>query len=205
MYRARNKFPELKKSFLNPKFNEQIKEFEKALETLLQEYDTADWENRFVVGGVLEILFCALLNSMGFNAKLVKGKRYDLIIDEISFSLKSNFIGSGDIRLINILGNKKAYWKEPTIFFISNIGICYGDYKLGLKTKSTKDALTINIKEIKNLIKKDEKWHIPFSVIRKPKKPKNQRKTASYDVAKSILESIESKYLINFIPKSSPK
>ncbi|MGC8843893.1 MAG: hypothetical protein ACP5QS_08130 [bacterium] len=48
-------------------------EFEKAIEKLLNEYDTADWENRFVVGGAMEVLFCALVNSLGFSSKWLAG------------------------------------------------------------------------------------------------------------------------------------
>ncbi len=196
---ARKKFKKIKGAFSNSEFKDQIKEFKEALEILIQRYNTSNWENRFVVGGALEILFCALLNSMGFKAKWLKEARYDLGIDGIKFSLKSNFVSSGDIRLVNILGNEKVSWKEPTIFFISELGICYADPFMKLKTRHTNDALVINVGEIENLIKKKPDLCIIFPI---PKKGKNSQeiKTASYDVAKSILENIRSKYLINYLP-----
>jgi len=67
--RARNIFKNIKKSLEIEEYKENISEFQKALEKLVYEYDTADWENRFIVGGALEVLFCALLNSMGFKCK----------------------------------------------------------------------------------------------------------------------------------------
>lgn len=197
---TRKKFQEIKKKIEDPDSREKTKEFERALEKLLFEYDTANWENRFVVGGALEVLFCALLNSLGFKTEWLKEARYDINIDGLSFSLKSSFTSSGDIRLINILGEEKAKWEEPTLFFISEFGICYADPKMNLKTKHTSDALTINVKEIKELIEKDQRWIIKITIPRKKSQPKII-KTASYDVAKSILEEINSKFLKNHLPK----
>ncbi len=198
--RAQLKFKEIKNKFTNSKYREQVKEFENALSKLISEYNTANWENRFVVGGALEILFCALLNSMGFKSKWLKKARYDIKVDGIPFSLKSNFISSGDIRLVNILGDERVSWEEPTIFFISGLGICYADPQMGLRTKHTSDALIINVKEIKSLSEKNAEWHIYINI---PEKPKNSQiiKTASYDVAESILKEIKSKYLIKYLPR----
>ncbi|MFN3301937.1 MAG: hypothetical protein ACK413_02865 [Patescibacteria group bacterium] len=197
---ARRKFEEIKNKLENSQFTEQIKEFEKSLEKLISEYNTANRENRFVVGGALEVLFCALLNSVGFKAEWIKEVRYDIKIDNIPFSLKSNFISLGDIRLINILGNEKVVWEEPSIFFVSELGVCYADPEMGLKTKHTSEALIINVQEIKSLVNQNSKWHIKISI---PRKPRNSQtiKTASYDVAKSVLEEIGSKYLIKYLPE----
>lgn len=102
---------------------------------LAYDYDTANWENRFVVGGALEILFCALLNSIGYKCRWIKEARYDIEINGIKFSMKSNFTGTGDI-IVD--------WEEPTLFFISDVGICYADPEMGLETRHTHDALVIN-------------------------------------------------------------
>ncbi|MDI6591638.1 MAG: hypothetical protein QME61_01745 [Patescibacteria group bacterium] len=198
--KSRKKFQEIKGKLIDTRFKEQVEEFKKSLEKLILEYNTANWENRFTVGGALEILFCVLLNSIGFKAEWIKELRYDIKIDDIPFSLKGNFVSLGNIRLINILGEEIATWAEPTIFFISELGICYADPEMGLRTKHIKDALTINTREIKSLIEENEKWHIPISI---PRKQRNSQtiKTASYDVAKSVLEKIKSKYLIKYLPK----
>jgi len=196
---ARDIYMRIKEKAKSSEFRDQVAEFENALENLITEYDTADWENRFVVGGVLEILFCALLNSMGFKCQWLKEARYDIEINGVKFSIKSNFTGSGDIRLINILGNKEAEWKEPTLFFISNFGICYVDPAMGLSTKQTNDALVTRTSDVTSVVKEDDKLKV--KIPRKPVRSK-KIKTASYDVVKSILEEIKSKHLKEHLPEA---
>ena len=179
---------------------EEREEFEKAVEKLLSEYNTADWENRFVVGGAIEVLFCALLNSLGFSTKWLKEARYDVEINGIKFSLKSSFTGSGDIRLINVLGDESVSWNEPTIFFISEIGICYADPAMALHTKRTSDALVIKAKELKSFVEENDRWLIKVSIPRKTMFY-GSVKTASFSVAKTVLEEINSKYLLKNLPK----
>ncbi len=196
---ARKIFKEIRDDLKIDKYRENVREFQIALQKLVSEYDTANWENRFVVGGALEVLFCALLNSIGYKCKWLKEARYDIEINGIKFSMKSNFTGTGNIRLINILGDEIVDWEEPTLFFISDVGICYADPEMGLETRHTGDASVINVKQIKELIEFDDNWLIPIKI---PKKPKNsvKIKTASYDVAKSILEGIDSKLLRQHLP-----
>jgi len=201
--KARNKFLEIKSKIESSEFEPNKEEFIKALDRLVSSYDTRNRENRFVVGSALELLFCVFLNSLHFKTKWISEEtRYDIEIDSIRFSLKSSFTSSGSIRLINILGNKKAVWNEPTIFFISDLGICYVDPNMGFKTKHTSDALTIQIRDIKKFVEKDKKWLIEIDIPHKPNK-KEKIKTASYDVVKSILDEIGSKYLKNYFYKIS--
>jgi len=196
--KSRCLFKKIKEKIENEKYKPNVLEFEKAVQKLIEEYNTANWENRFVVGGALEILFCALLKSLGFQCKWLKEARYDIKVNGVKFSLKSNFIGSGDIRLINILGKEKASWEEPTLFFISGVGIYYADPRMNLKTKHTSDALVIEVKELKKLLNIHKEWLIQISIPRKPKNFK-EIKTASFDVARSILEEINSQYLRKYI------
>jgi hypothetical protein len=197
---SRSLFKEIKEKIDSSKNNPNIIEFEKAIQKLVNEYNTANRENRFVVGGALEILFCALLKSLNFQCKWLKEARYDIEVNGIKFSLKSNFAGSGDIRLVNILGDERAVWEEPTLFFISDIGICYADPLMNLETKHTSDALTIKLKDLKNLFESNRDLVISISI---PRKPRNSEaiKIASYDVAKSILEEINSQYLKPHLPE----
>jgi hypothetical protein len=122
LIKARNKFLKIKFKIESPKFEPNKEEFIKALNKLVSSYDTRNRENRFVVGSAVELLFCAFLNSLHFKTKWISEEtRYDIKIDNIPFSLKSSFTGSGSIRLINILGNTEVVWDEPTIFFISDL------------------------------------------------------------------------------------
>ena len=198
--RARNIFKNIKKSIGSEEYKENISEFQKALEKLVCEYDTADWENRFIVGDALEVLFCALLNSMSFKCKWLKEKRYDIEVNGVKFSMKSSFTGSGDIRLINILGNETVTWEEPTLFFISGVGICYADPEMDIETRHKRDALVVSVSGIKEVIEQsNNEWLISIDIPRKPQNP-TKIKTASYSVAKSILDEINSKYLRNHLP-----
>ena len=148
---AREIFEKIKNKLEDKKHSEHIKEFEIAIKNLVTQYDTANWENRFVVGGALEVLFCALVNSIGLKCIWLKETRYDIKINGVKFSLKSNFTGIGDIRLINILGDERVIWSEPTLFFISGAGLYYADPLMNLPTKHTNDALVINANEIKKI------------------------------------------------------
>ena len=175
---------------------ECVKEFEEAVEKLVSSYNTRNHENRFVVGGALEILFCALLRSLGFECEWLRELRYDLKIDGQRFSIKSNFTGRGTMRLINVLGKGTVEWAEPTLFFIGGHGIFYADPCMGLPTKRTGDALIIDTREV---LKIEEPWKIKINVPIKPKDPSHIR-TASYDVAKSVLEQIGSVFLKEYLP-----
>ncbi len=198
--KEREIFRKIKEKLEDERYKENLKEFEAAIKKLVTEYNTANWENRFVVGGALEALFCALLNSVGFKCKWLKEARYDIEVNGAKFSMKSSFTGSGDIRLINILGDERVEWKEATLFFISGLGICYADPYMALETRHTNDALVINVKRIKENVMNNSEWLIPINI---PQKPRNSSKikTASYDVAKSILEDINSKYLKKHLPE----
>ncbi|MEO0130362.1 MAG: hypothetical protein ABIK76_01520 [candidate division WOR-3 bacterium] len=139
-----------------------------------------------------------MLNACDFKSRRLQEIRYDIKVDGIKFSIKSNFTGSGDIRLINILGSGEAIWVEATLFSITETGICYADHQMGLKTKKTKDALTINTQEIKDFVERNNKWLIKISIPRKIEKPFPIKK-ASFAVCKSILEAINSQILKKYI------
>lgn len=199
---SRDIFKEIKYKINRKDNREKVIEFETALRKLIKDYDTSNWENRFVVGGALEVLFCSLLNSLGFKCIWLKEARYDLNINDIEFSLKSNFTGSGDIRLINVLGDKEVKWDEPTLFFISDIGVCYVDPKMNIETSYKGDALTIKTKDIIAFVEKDKNWLLNIKIPRKSQNPE-RIKTASYSIAKSILEDINSKHLkVNMPPEN---
>ena len=198
--KARESFKKIRATFYDDKFYEHVREFEIALQKLITEYNTSNWENRFVVGGALEILFCALLKSTGHKCKWINEQRYDLEINNIKFSIKSNFTGKGDIRLINVLGDEVVQWMEPTLFFISEVGICYADPEMHLETKFKRDALTVDTKHIKKLVEDQDEWLIRIKIPRKPQRSE-KIKTASYDVTKSILEEIDSTHLSKHLPE----
>ena len=185
------------------KENEDVKsEFINAIDELIREYDTALYENRFVVGGAIEHIFVALVRSLGFSAQHLgtTEKRGDLKIGELEFSLKTSFTGRGEIRLINKLGRDvDISWGEPTIFIISGLGIIYADPDL-LREKiiDKGDALTLDVEKIQNLASNSPEFFVKIQIPRKPTKIES-RHTASFDVAVAILKKIGSKRLINYL------
>ncbi len=48
---AREIFKEMRRDLKSEKYQENVREFQIALQRLVSEYDTANWKNRFVVGG----------------------------------------------------------------------------------------------------------------------------------------------------------
>ncbi len=192
-------FLNLKTQLENPKNAKAVKEFENALTKLITDYNTTVYANRFIVGDAVEILLCALIRAVGMKCEISNQERTDLYIQIPNgpggmFSVKSNFTGSGAIRLINVMGSsEETTWSEPTIFLIAGKGIYYADPYMSVSVKRTGDAITVNIKDIGKV--KDE---FKFTNIRIPEKPDNPRSAMSpaYDVVKSILGSIKSKKLI---------
>lgn len=198
--KARTLFKEIKARLESVQYNAILNEFLRAIDRLISEYDTAVYENRFVVGGAIEHIFSALLRSLGFKVEHTGSRetRSDLIINGVGFSIKTNFSGGGDIRLINKLGEGEVLWNEPTIFIVSGLGCLYGDPALLKdKTKDTGDALVINVSSLKELSKDEPEFLISLNI---PKKTYGKTtRTASLDVALAILMETGSKYLIKYL------
>ncbi|NPA34150.1 MAG: hypothetical protein GXO48_04375 [Chlorobi bacterium] len=199
---VRKVFLDFKKQLENPKNSKAVEEFENALFKLITDYNTTIYANRFIVGDVVEILLCALIKAVGLKCEISNQERTDLYIQIPNgpggmFSIKSNFTGSGTIRLINVMGSSEGTtWSEPTIFLIAGKGIYYADPYMNIPVKRTGDAITVNIKDLENV--KDE---LKLTGIRIPQKPDNPQSAISpaYDVVKSILETIKSKKLIKHV------
>jgi len=73
--RARNIFKNIKKSIGSEEYKENISEFQKALEKLVCEYDTADWENRFIVGGCFGGSFLCIVKFNELQMQMAKRKK----------------------------------------------------------------------------------------------------------------------------------
>ncbi len=202
----RNFFKDFRSKCMATQSLEIVNEFVKAVKHLLEEYDTSIYENRFIVGGVIEYIFIALLKALGFNASHSgeNDKRTDISVEyrgnELRFSIKTNFTGKGDIRLINKLGRgSEIFWDEPTIFLISGIGIVYADPGfLGDRTIDKGDAIVINVNCIKDFSDKNSYYKVNLEIPIKSEISSSFH-TASFDVAKSVLERSNSKILIKYL------
>ncbi len=105
-------------------------EYELGINNLINRYNTAIYENRFTVGGVVEVFTLALLRSTGIKIDDCGSEAHggDLILPTGKmFSVKSSFTTSGGVILINTRGDSGTKWSTATLFILSNIGIVYGD------------------------------------------------------------------------------
>lgn len=116
--------------------DDAVSEYEKAISALHKLYNTTIYENRFIVGGAVEVFTTLLLRSAGIPAdrygdETVAG---DIILpDNRMLSVKGSFTGKrNNIRLINLMeSEKKSHampkWRTATLFVLAGVGIVYGD------------------------------------------------------------------------------
>lgn len=174
-------------------------EFLDAIKKLLSLYDTKIYENRFIVGGVVEFIILASFKGLNFQGKHIgkENERFDIEIFynncSAKFSIKSVFIKSESIRLINVLGESiKSKWDEPTIFILPHCGIGYADATLINRnkcTRRTKDAILIKRKCLEDLFKIVPEFFIPLKEI--PYKNDiiiENKKLASENIAVELLK-----------------
>ncbi|RME13013.1 MAG: hypothetical protein D6802_02630 [Ardenticatenia bacterium] len=180
---------------------EATQEFESALTTLVETYNTAIHENRFVVGGATEVLLCAWIKALGFACEWRSEIRTDLWINEVPFSVKANFARSSTIRLINVLGaSPNAEWNTPLLALLAEEGLFYADPTLVEREAIVRkaDVLEVKTRSIRQL--RAQGWCISIDVPRKPDTGAPSQ-VASYDVARAVLEKIASQVLAAHFPK----
>jgi hypothetical protein len=144
-------------------------EIEYALDQLLERFATSVRENRFVVGGALEVILTAALRAAGIDAEDVgiSEERIDIRIPSGGFSVKGHFSGAGSIRLINVLGDStQAEWSEGTLFVLHGIGIGYADPDLlgHEAVKREKDAVVLRYRRLKQFLSANPEYLISLQV-----------------------------------------
>lgn len=167
-------------------------EVETVIAQLLERFDTSIRENRFIVGGVVEVIICAALRASGIPAEDVgiSDQRIDIRIPNGGFSVKGHF-RTGDIRLINVLGDSEsASWDTATIFVLHGVGIGYADPELigseGIRRE--KDAVVLKYSALRCFLQYNQEYLIKCQV---PMARKNATgsELASRQVASQILLS----------------
>lgn len=161
-------------------------ELKQCLTLLLTRYNTQIYENRFLVGGVVERIIAAVFVALGDRARTVgvEVTRTDIHVGGCSLSVKGSFRPKPrTIRLINVMGNSPdALWKEPTIFVISKCGIGYADP--GLLPSATiraADALELKVRPLLDLWEAQSKYFIPIDL------PYSRDQKEGSDVASRIV------------------
>jgi hypothetical protein len=183
------------------KFKEDVllqEEFLDAINKILNLYDTKIYENRFIVGGVIEFIVLATFRALEFDASHVGkiSQRFDLKIkyknEDIFYSVKSIFTKSSEIRLINVLGkSSQTHWEEPTIFLLPKLGIGYCDNTLIDKKFIIRkeDVIVINKKTLENFLKNNSEFLISLNLPYKNEIKPETAHLASEDVAVSLLKN----------------
>jgi hypothetical protein len=166
-------------------------EVEYTLAQLLGRFATSVRENRFVVGGALEVILTAALRAAGVAAEDVgiSEERIDIRIPNGGFSVKGHFSGTGNIRLINVLGDStQAGWSEGTLFVLHGMGIGYSDAELlgAGATKREKDAIVLRYNHLKQFLETNPAYFISLQVPQATREEK-QSELVSRAVAREIL------------------
>jgi hypothetical protein len=183
---------------LRDKISDEAKaEYELGVSSLVQRYNTAIYENRFLAGGVVEIFTLALMRSTGidiadYGARGVGG---DLILPagEI-ISVKSCFTRSRGVILVNTRDDSYTPWTTPTLFVLSNIGIVYGDPDM-VNTeedlKRSNDNLSIRPAAV-NRLAEDSLHRIPMRIpFKPPASEAGNSQKASDAVAIQLMNELE--------------
>ncbi len=148
-------------------------EYEQAVRTLLERYNTTIYENRFVAGGAVEVFTYALLRSVGIDCTLYgdQAKSGDILLpNDRKLSVKGIFKGSvGDVRILNQMGGGDREWNTATLFVVSGTGIVFGapDMVAPDHVKPTGDAKVLKRVGLQVLVD-DPANVIEMEIARKP-------------------------------------
>jgi len=136
-------------------------QYETAIASVVLEYNTSIYENRFVAGGAVEMFTMWAMRSAGIDVAQVGAQLRggDLQLPRGGrISVKGVFavapkVGRAESRttnLINVQGSvANAVWTEATFFLLAGRGLYYVDPELlPGKTYTTSGALAIRMKDI---------------------------------------------------------
>ena len=191
--------------------NEAKTEYERGVSSLVQRYNTAIYENRFLAGGVVEVFTLALMRSTGIEIEpcgdVGVGGDLSLPTGEM-FSVKGCFTKRRSVILVNTRDDSYTPWTTPTLFVLSNIGIVYGDPNMvneAIDLKRSNDNLSIKHTAVNRLAGNSLNL-IPMSISFKPpaSEAANSQK-ASDAVAIQLMNELEMKILSDQVPDLAEK
>ena len=183
-------------------------EFEASVGTLVERYNTTIYENRFIVGGAVEIFTYALLRSVGIACTLYadQSKGGDILMpNEKKLSVKSSFTGISNVKLLNQMGPGTRNWDTAALFVISGVGIVYGDPDSVDQdaVKSTGDGLELRKAAMVSLVADSENVFGMSIASKPPTEQTGFSQKASTAVALQILQETCSLSLQDAIAQAS--
>lgn len=173
----------------DPELKNQV---EKALSALLTRFSTKPYENRFVVGGAVEVIMVAALRAAGVDAADVGTEqgRIDIRLPGGGLSVKGRFQDNNSIRLINVLGeSEQTEWQEATLFVLHGVGIGYADPELLKRydaVEREKDAWVMRYSVLLEFLNENPEWLIACEVPRSLEDP-SKSDLVSRELARQIL------------------
>lgn len=154
-----------------------------AIDAVLTRYNTSVWENRFIVGGVVEQIIGASARDLGLDVQNAgkQNQGYDLELEGpngAGISIKGVFATtSGMHNLVNVRTSDperdlRERWTTATIFVMSEVGIGYTDPLFGgAFLNPTGDALQISGRLLRQWWGEHPEWLIQAPIPRKPGGP----------------------------------
>jgi hypothetical protein len=175
--------------------NEAKAEYETGIKHLIERYNTAIYENRFTVGGVVEVFTLALMRSTGIEIEGCGSEAQggDLILPSgRMFSLKSSFTRGGSVILVNTRGDSGTDWETATLFVLSNVGIVYGDPAMAQEDDLNRVADNLQIKRTAlNRFAQDPSKLIPMEIpLKPPTEMADSSMKASDAVARQLMREL---------------
>ena len=196
----RNCFKHLKENLSS----EAKAEYETGVKHLVERYNTAIYENRFTVGGVVEVFTLALMRSTGIEIEGCGSEAQggDLILPNgRMFSLKSSFTRGGSVILVNTRGDSGTDWETATLFVLSNVGIVYGDPAMAQEDDLNRVADNLQIKRTAlNRFAQDPSNLIPIEIpLKPPTEMADSSMKASDAIARQLMNELNMHTLRNEI------
>ena len=175
--------------------NEAKAEYETGIKHLIERYNTAIYENRFTVGGVVEVFTLALMRSTGIEIEGCGSEAQggDLILPSgRMFSLKSSFTRGGSVILVNTRGDSGTDWETATLFVLSDVGIVYGDPDMAQEDDLNRAADNLQIKRTAlNRFAQDPLNLIPMEIpLKPPTEMADSSMKASDAVARQLMNEL---------------
>lgn len=177
-------------------------DMENAISEVYWTYDTSIRENRFIVGGVVELIVGATLRACGvlIQHKGIIDGDIDLLFDdgEAGYSIKALFKKGSGTRLVNTMGSGASIdrWHSATLFLVTDRGIVYADPSLDwwMANKdhcltASGDAISVKKRCIEKFAEAHPQWWIPCRLPTEKDRATRPypAKTHTADVAAQIL------------------
>ncbi|MXX35311.1 MAG: hypothetical protein F4Z50_11190 [Gemmatimonadetes bacterium] len=181
-------------------------QYENAIRVLLERYNTTIYENRFVVGGAVEVFTCAILRSVGIDCTLYSSQeaKGDILLPGgKQVSIKGSFTGKRQgVILMNKRGGGTREWDTATLFVVSNVGIVYGTPQMvgSDDVKDVGDSLVLRYPGLASLIA-DPANVIPMDIaVKQPTEMTGFSHKASAAVARQVLFETKADALLSAFP-----